>query len=253
MKQPILILLLAIANCCYAQDKETRAQAYYMSAEDAYNASNYQKAYDKLVATENILGESNAKIEYLKVKSLMELKKYSEAKTELNKYFDMATNAKGTEKYLEMMLLYGKLDDILADAAADAKAKVIAMKDAQNKFRSLAAEIDDIFIEAIDKQIDPKYLKVDSTTVRGGRLIIYYSGKSKEDYLLGKYGLTNYVDLNRLEEISVSRNRYTTFKNLMIKYEGQTESVCLLPFTDKKYNNLLAQKIKELATLVKAN
>ena len=250
MKHATLIFLLLIANFCFAQDKETQAQATYMAAEDAYNSSNFQKAYDKLVATENILGKSNAKIEYLKVKSLVELKKYSEAKTELSKYFDVASGSKGSEKYQEMMMLYGKIDDMEAEAIAKTKAD----NETQNKINILVAEIDSIYKEAVLKSNNPRTLKVDSTSFQGNKLTFHYSGRWKDNYLQCKYGVTNYVDLNKLEDIGVSYSKnYRGLPTIIIRYVGQSEPQYLTPDAKEKYNPLLIKKIKELMVLVNIN
>ena len=89
----------------------------YMAAESSYNAANYQRACDKLGEAEKLLGAGNAKIEYLRIKSLMELKKYDDAKASIAKYFEYAKNNKGSDKYSEVMMLYANMDEASAEGS----------------------------------------------------------------------------------------------------------------------------------------
>ena len=111
MRIILLIIFWALSNTSYSQDKETRAQSAYMAAETAYNEGDYTKAVQKLSDATTLLGKSNAKIEYLMVKSLVEQKKYAAAQEAIGKYFEYAANNKGTEKYTEMVKLLSELED----------------------------------------------------------------------------------------------------------------------------------------------
>jgi tetratricopeptide (TPR) repeat protein len=116
MKKYILILVaLLIAGTITAQDNDTKAQAYYMTAEQYYSDGDFQAALTKLENAEKTLGNGNAKIQHMKVKCLFELKKYTETKLELSKYFEYAKNNKGSDKHNEMLVLLGKMDEVLAD------------------------------------------------------------------------------------------------------------------------------------------
>lgn len=121
MKYLLILLMAASGFISYAQDKETMAQALYMSAENAYNENNFLKAEQKLKEARQTLGKSNAKIEYLLVKSLMEQKKYFPAKQELTEYFKLAEANKGSDKYNEMLALLGDINDLAIDPAIVAK------------------------------------------------------------------------------------------------------------------------------------
>jgi hypothetical protein len=107
----LLIFAVLFALVVMGQDAQTMAKATYLVAEEAYSSGNFQRAYDKLIETEKHLGQTNSKIEYLKVKSLMELKEFTKAKTALSKYFDTVKD-KESEKYNEMLQLLGSIDDL---------------------------------------------------------------------------------------------------------------------------------------------
>lgn len=136
MKKLLLLLLCVIS--CYAtdaQDADVKAQALYMSAETAYNDGNYSKTVDKLTEAVQALGKSNAKIQYLLVKALIEQKQYNEAKAELNRYFEVATTQKGSEKYKEMIALLGDIDE-MAQGAVLNKTLTLFIQDIKNVMAS---------------------------------------------------------------------------------------------------------------------
>ena len=68
----ILILLILLGFQSYSQDANARAKAYFLSAQEAYNNKNYDKAIDYCGQIEEILGGTNAMVEALLLKSYHE-------------------------------------------------------------------------------------------------------------------------------------------------------------------------------------
>lgn len=75
---PLLLLVFIWAN---GQDKDLEAQMHYTTAEDKYTKGgiqNFEDCFEELGKTEIILGITNPRILYLKVKALSEIAKLSE-------------------------------------------------------------------------------------------------------------------------------------------------------------------------------
>jgi len=111
MKKSILFfsffILLGIIT--KAQNNEILAKSYYYNAEEYYQQNKYELALTNLEKAIETLGETNPKIQYLKVKSLYSLKRYKEAKSAIDKYFKIAKD-ENSEKYQELVKLYTKID-----------------------------------------------------------------------------------------------------------------------------------------------
>ncbi len=93
------------------------------AAEEAYNNKHYTECGTYLNHAENTLGTSNKKIKYLKVKAYYDAEEYSNAKNELNNYFELAkgnTDAKD-EKHLEMLKMAPLINQKKAEQEAEAK------------------------------------------------------------------------------------------------------------------------------------
>lgn len=105
-----LFLLGLFLNCqiAYSQTNADKAKAAYFKADEQYQANNYQSCIDKLNEAVQLLGESNARIQYLMVKSYNGLGNYFQVKIELRKYFSFQPNE--DEWYKEMLLLSDEID-----------------------------------------------------------------------------------------------------------------------------------------------
>jgi tetratricopeptide (TPR) repeat protein len=238
MKRIIFILLLFSANPCMAQDKETQAQAYYMAAGTAYDNGSYPKVLEELNATETTLGNSNAKIKYLKVKCLLELKRYEEAKTELSKYFEYAKDSKGTDKYKEMTVLLGQIDDMQAIAKSDMELNA--------KIASVVSVIEFDYKQSyrpMQKEKWAKSTRVDSLRCYYGVLNCFYSGTSETPYL-------KEISLSNIEKISVKFDNGLAVYKVFVKYKDAEDiKIAFGSIDSKSQAEKLVQDLQDLITL----
>lgn len=100
-----LLFCTIVFQTSIAQNNDTKAKAAYLSAEDAYQRGEFTEAVTFLNTAKELLGNTNAKIQYLMVKALKNGKRYEEAKTALTKYFELAQDNNQDEKYQEMIQL----------------------------------------------------------------------------------------------------------------------------------------------------
>lgn len=87
----ITIAIFIMAGSAFAQSQadQQKARTYYMQAEAAYEGEEWAKTLEYLDKVVELLGESNATIESLKVKALFELKQYAKAQDALNRFYKM--------------------------------------------------------------------------------------------------------------------------------------------------------------------
>lgn len=83
----IIYFLIGLENI-NAQSASDRAQAYYFEAATAFENRNYQKAIDYCQEVENILGNSNARLEVLRLKSYYALGNATKAKNSLTNFYN---------------------------------------------------------------------------------------------------------------------------------------------------------------------
>lgn len=81
----IVVFLLGFQHT-YAQSAADRAKAYYFEAVNSFEQRNYQKTLDYCKEVEEILGNSNARVEVLRVKSHFELGNIDQAKQALDRF-----------------------------------------------------------------------------------------------------------------------------------------------------------------------
>lgn len=83
-----IVIFLAGLGSVNAQSASDRAQAYYFEAATAFENRNYQKAIDYCQEVENILGNSNARLEVLRLKSYYALGNATKAKNSLTNFYN---------------------------------------------------------------------------------------------------------------------------------------------------------------------
>lgn len=89
MKKATLIFIVVFLfgfQHAYAQSAADRAKAYYFEAVNSFEQRNYQKTLDYCKEVEEILGNSNARVEVLRVKSHFELGNIDQAKQALDRF-----------------------------------------------------------------------------------------------------------------------------------------------------------------------
>ncbi|GEM_PF-2734876 len=111
------LLLFPFVNAQSSQDAEARA--YFFAAEVAYDEGQYQKALDAIAKVEKMLGKGNAKLSSLRVQALYALKRYGEARREINRFYTFKASNSLSREMASIML---KVDDLIA---AEARRKEI--------------------------------------------------------------------------------------------------------------------------------
>ena len=122
-----LVVFLSISFVSRAQDKNTQAIVYYNKAETAYNGASYEDALNYLTKAETLLGASNSKILYLKVKTLdllskIDASRIKELQRAIAQFFqnvDQVTYPK--DKYIEITTIDIDLKDRLGSEDEDYK------------------------------------------------------------------------------------------------------------------------------------
>lgn len=96
----ILFILVGLSICSqniHAQNNAERAKAYYFSAEEQYNSGNYAKSLEYCDQVITLLGNTNARIEALRVKSYFSKGDIQKAKVS----FDLFITLKPDENLLK--------------------------------------------------------------------------------------------------------------------------------------------------------
>lgn len=84
------LALASIANVSVAQTpSELKAQAFFFEAERALENDDYDTALTHVEKAQDTLGENNALLESIRVRSLYELGQYELAKTSLDSFYDL--------------------------------------------------------------------------------------------------------------------------------------------------------------------
>ncbi len=113
MKLKVILPVLFIFNIVvtYAQNEQEKADAYFVEAESEYNNGKYLKTLSLLEKSENTLGETNARILNLKVKTFYAIGNYEDAKlaiSKFDKYVSSEELRKATYSYLTKIENYYK-------------------------------------------------------------------------------------------------------------------------------------------------
>jgi uncharacterized protein (TIGR02145 family) len=126
-----VLLLICSQLFVIAQSKDILAKSAMLNAEEAYNQENYNESLNYLEETEKILGKTNSRIQYLKVKICMvlcnqdpsNLAKWEKADTELKKYFEVTTDSEASpEKNDEMIMAVSKIKKAITEIEKKEKA-----------------------------------------------------------------------------------------------------------------------------------
>lgn len=123
-----IIVVLLFSQLIIAQDKNDIAKSYYLNAENFYSTGRYNESVSELEKSIEVLGNTNAKIQHLKVKSLLgnaendpfDLVSLLRARYDLKLFFKLVDkNNFNKEKYDEMVsklaLIEGKIETISND------------------------------------------------------------------------------------------------------------------------------------------
>jgi len=115
-----------------AQSSEVLAKSAMLNAEQAFSEGDFEKCIENLDKAIDILGQTNSRIQYLKVKSYIEIgkewpwekDKWILAKIALKLFFAVTPeNSYVPEKYEEMLLAIGKVDDAITASEGEHKKK----------------------------------------------------------------------------------------------------------------------------------
>ncbi len=159
-----LVRVIVMAFCVvlsvgsHAQDKNTQAIVYYNKAETAFNGASYEDALNYLTKAEDLLGASNTKILYLKVKTLdllakIDASRIKELQRALAQFFqnvDQVSYPK--DKYIEITTIDVDLKDRLGSENEDYK----KIKDFNN-ISELESYLTKHPASKYDRQLRPKY------------------------------------------------------------------------------------------------
>lgn len=138
----ILLCLILMHTKMTSQTINESAKQYLIDAETAFNDDRYSDCLDKLNASYQANGwNSTVDIQYLKVKTLIRLEKYYEAKVEREKYLTLAKgNISETDrKYIEMKDAINLIDKNEKQTIATNKAEQKSIL--QNDIKSLDKQI----------------------------------------------------------------------------------------------------------------
>lgn len=94
-----ITLLTTMSGVAQGQSSnENKAKAYYFSAQEYLEAKDYVNALNFLQSAENMLGQSNARIEALRAKTLHQKGDIEGAKRSLDRFFNYSPNASLTKE-----------------------------------------------------------------------------------------------------------------------------------------------------------
>ena len=126
----IVTIALFTANATLAQSNEVLAKSTYLQAEENFKSKKFKKTTENLDKTIEYLGESNARIEALYVKTYKALNDFIEAEKHLELYFEMADESRND--YMEMV----KLSSSIKEKAETKKREKEAIEIELQKFMS---------------------------------------------------------------------------------------------------------------------
>jgi tetratricopeptide (TPR) repeat protein len=136
-----ILFLISATVLSNAQSKEILARSSMLAAEEEYNKENYKECLSYLEEVETALGQTNSRVQYLKVKTLMALNVFILAEIELKQFFDITPeNEPSPEKYDEMVLAVSKIKRLMAEsekkkAEDEARAKEELIRAEKDKVR----------------------------------------------------------------------------------------------------------------------
>jgi len=125
------ILIVFSITFTNAQSKDILAKSAMLNADEAYAQGKYYDCYTYLISAVKTLGNTNSRIQYLLVKSLMamgiEMKDdgiWKMAEKELKVFFEVTPENYVPEKYDEMVLAVSKVKKYIKDAEEECLRKI---------------------------------------------------------------------------------------------------------------------------------
>lgn len=173
----LILVLLFISNILFAQDKNDIAKSYYLNAENLYSTGKYNESVSVLEKSIEVLGNTNAKIQYLKVKSFLgivennpfDLIHLLRARYDLKLFFKLVDkNSFNKEKYDEMVGDISIIESKIEVYSMDRK----AYKEALSNFSE----------ESWDKYLNSKKIKSKSNYDNILRIKQNYQRRKSEYY-----------------------------------------------------------------------
>ncbi len=268
MKKFILlkVTLLISTSLLSAQSASDRARAYYFQAEGMYEAGDYKKTLEYLKEAEDLLGESNARIELLAVKALFADKQYNEAKSRISRFYTVeSTDAMKREMSGYIVQVEDKLKEIEEEKERQRLARIEAEREAaearerarrqaeiekerqrianerRNALRARRLMLTNKYLSGVWKSVDaPANSRgTQITFVPTGDYTGYYYAERKTNDL----SLEQYADLGGTDQMDYS-GAYSRMAEMegriFIKYsEGVTEGITIKDRTNpisKKQN-----------------
>ena len=123
----LLLALLALAPLANAQpDANFKAQLYFKEADKLYNSAHFEEALDYVQKAERQLGQTNARLLNLKIKSLYSLGRFIKAKKAIDLYAKNYMQGSNSQLNEDTMLYYVKIEEAAEVEAVEAKAKARA-------------------------------------------------------------------------------------------------------------------------------
>lgn len=166
MRTVILFFTLLLPSLSsFSQDKEKEAQYYFTKAETFYNEGSFVEAFNALVDCENVLGKSNSKILYMRIKSSDGAYKarpdsifVNNIKLDINLFFEI-TNADNypATKYFEIIDLkktYFEIDEIKTDWKAFRIKNSLYKLSEASKYNELEIEFEKCCLEELNLMDD---------------------------------------------------------------------------------------------------
>src|SRR5437868_8961877 len=89
MKKIILIIVFSISYLCSNAQSNTPVQKLFNEGYKSYNAGRYSEAVRSFLKAKDILGAANTVMSPYLIRSLVVIKNWPQAKTELDDYFDL--------------------------------------------------------------------------------------------------------------------------------------------------------------------
>lgn len=160
MKNIITILTLTIVSIINisAQNKNDTAKAYYIEAEKNYGLKKYQSALENLNKVEEVLGNTNARVLALKVKSFYNIGEFTNAKKMLSQF----SNYNASEALKNEVLAYIiKIDNKLEKQKEKEKKLRVAKIRAEEKKKRLENEKKEELLK-LDQLIKSKLLTLET-------------------------------------------------------------------------------------------
>jgi len=116
MKKLIHIFMLLFAfTIAQAQTVDDKAKAYYQEAQKAFERRNYKQTIDYCKQVTDLLKNTNARIELLRIKSYYELGEYAKVKASIKTFTNLQASAELKNETLEYLVKVEKAEKAAED------------------------------------------------------------------------------------------------------------------------------------------